>query len=63
MIQMLLGMNSCHYRSRHWYADTGKPILGPISQASRMRSAQPAGPKITLRFPRLCVHTYHVHNN
>jgi len=31
------------------------------------RSAQPAGHKITLRFPRLfvyfCIRSYHVHNN
>ena len=35
--------------------------------AGRVRSAWPAGPKITLRFPRLfvymCVRTYHVRNN
>ena len=48
---------------RHWYADTGKPILAPISPASRMQSAQLAGPKITLCFPRLCIRTYHMHNN
>ena len=35
--------------------------------AGRARSARPAGPKITLPFPRLyiymCVRTYHVRNN
>ena len=37
--------------------------------AGRARSTRPAGPKITLRFPRLyiyicmCVRTYHVRNN
>jgi len=35
--------------------------------AGRARSVRPAGPKITLLFPRLyiymCVHTYHVRNN
>ena len=59
-------MKYTHYNGAEIYTDN--TFYQPAA-----REAWPAGPKITLRFPRLfvyiyiyiylCVRTYHVHNN